>query len=271
MRFDSSKAWNEAAQSVAANRDVLLALAGVFMVLPLFALAVFVPQPEPPAGSSAEALLELLGAYYRQTWPAYLAAALVNMVGTLAMLALLTDPSRPTVGQTIRLGTVATPSVIAAQLMMGMGLALAAMVPVAAVSALGVPALAVVAVAAALAVAVWVWIRCALVMPAVMVDGLKNPFAALQRSWRLTQGNAGRLLAFLVLVGVAFLISIFLAQMVIGLVLSLALPGEAAAVGTALVASVLQAVMSVYFVAVIAASHRQLSAPEAQLQAREFE
>ena len=261
MRFDSSKAWNEAAQSVAANRDVLLALAGVFMVLPLFALAVFVPQPEPPAGAEPEQLLKLLGAFYSKSWPAYLAAALINMVGTLAMLALITDPSRPTVGQTIRLGAIGAPSVIAAQILMGMGLTLAAMVPVALVSALGVPALAVVAIAAALILAVWVWVRSALVSPAVMVDGLKNPVAALRRSWRLTRGNAGRLLAFFVLVGLAFLVSILIVQMVIGLVLNLLLPGEAATVSIALIGAVLQALMSVYFVAVFAATHRQLVEP----------
>ncbi len=259
MRFDSSKAWNEAAQSVAVNRDVLLALAGVFMVLPLFALAVFVPQPEPPVGAKPEELLELLGAYYSKTWPVYLGAALVNMVGTLAMLALFTDPSRPTVGQAIKLGAKSAPSVIAAQILMGMGLTLAAMLPVALISALGVPALAVVAVAAALVLAVWVWVRCSLVSPAVVVDRLHNPIAALRRSWLLTQGNAGRLLAFFVLVGLAFLVSILIAQMVIGTVFNLILPGEAAIVSIALIGSALQAVMSVYFVGVFAASHRQLA------------
>ena len=54
-------------------------VSGVFMVLPLFALAVFVPQPEPPPGAKPEALLELLGAFYSKNWPAYLAAALVNL------------------------------------------------------------------------------------------------------------------------------------------------------------------------------------------------
>lgn len=266
MRFDSSQAWSEAAQSVAANRDVLLALAGVFMVLPLFALAIFLPQPEPPAGAKPEQLFELIGAYYSKTWPAYLAATLVNMVGTLAMLALFTDPGRPTVGQAIRLGAISAPAVIAAQLLMGMGLAFAAMIPVAAISALGVPALSVVAVASALALAIWVWVRCALVSPAVMVDGLKNPVAALQRSWRLTQGNAARLLAFLVLVGVAFLISILIIQMVIGLVVGLVLTGEAVTIANALIGSVLQAVMSVFFVGVIAACHRQLAGTAAAKQ-----
>ena len=40
------------ASAVSANRDVLLALAGVFFVLPSFAFALLYPQPEPPAGAA---------------------------------------------------------------------------------------------------------------------------------------------------------------------------------------------------------------------------
>ena len=101
MRFDSNQAWKDAASAVSANRDVLLALAGVFFVLPSFTFTVFYPQPEPPAGATPEQLFDLMGAFYRQAWPVLLAMAAVQMVGTLAMLALFTDRSRPTVGQAL--------------------------------------------------------------------------------------------------------------------------------------------------------------------------
>lgn len=264
MAFDSSKAWTEATGMVSANRDVLLALAGVFLVLPLAALAVFVPAPEPPAGAQAEQIMELMGAYYRGAWPAYVIAAVVSSIGSLAMLALFTDRGRPTVGEAIRIGAVATPSVIAAQVLLGMGLALAAMVPLTLAMASGQQALAVLVLAGALLAAVWLWVRCSLVSPAVVVDGLRNPIAALQRSWRLTRGNAGRLLAFFVLVAIAFIISIWVVQMVLGLAVTLVLPGEAGRVAVALIGAVLQAVMSVYFVAVFAASHGQLAGTAGQ-------
>jgi Membrane domain of glycerophosphoryl diester phosphodiesterase len=269
IRFDSSKAWNEASQSVAANRDVLLALAGVFLVLPMFTLLAFLPPPVPPAGATPQKLFEVVGEYYSGAWPAYVAASLVSSVGSLAMLALLTDRSRPTVGQAIKLGAMGTPSVIAAQILLGMGLTLAALVPVALAAAS--PVLALLAGLALLAAAVWVMIRTALTSPAVMVDRLRNPVAALQRSWQLTQGNAVRLLAFFVLVGIAFLVSIWIAEMVIGLALTWSLPGDAGAIAKTLVSAIFQAVMSVYFIAIMASSHRQLAGSDADSQVQVFE
>ena len=50
MRFDSNRAWQEATKLVSANRDVLWALAGVFLVLPSFAVGILAPPPEPAAG-----------------------------------------------------------------------------------------------------------------------------------------------------------------------------------------------------------------------------
>jgi hypothetical protein len=270
MKFDSSKAWNEAAALVAANRDVLLALAGVFIVLPLTALALFAPQPEPAAGADPEALFAMVGEFYREHWLKFVGATLVTMIGSLAMLALFTDRSRPTVGEAIKHGLMSTPTLIAAQLLLGLGLGLAIMVPVTLFSALGVPALVAVAVIAAIVLAIWVWVRLSLLSPAIMVDGLKNPVTALQRSWNLTKGNAGRLLVFFVLVGVAFLISIAIIQMVLGLILSLILPGEASTVANALIGAMLQAVMSVYFVGIFAAAHRQLAGPSGSAEGEVF-
>jgi len=45
MRFDSNRAWQEATALISANRDVLWALAGVFLVLPSFAVGVLAPPP----------------------------------------------------------------------------------------------------------------------------------------------------------------------------------------------------------------------------------
>lgn len=271
MRFDSSKAWSEASQIVSANRDVLLALAGVFLVLPTFALGVFWPQPESPAGASPEQLLEMLGSFYRNAWPAFVGAGLFSIIGTLAMLALFTDARRPTVGEAIMLGLSGTVTVIAAQILMGMGIALMVMLPVALAGAMGMPVLAVATVLVAVGVIVWLSVRLSLLSPAVMVDGIRNPIAALQRSWQLTSGSAGSLLAFYVLVVIAFVVVMLLVTMLIGLILGLALTANVAAIVNALIAAVLQAVLNVYMVAIIAACHRQLAGPSAGTAAQAFE
>ena len=41
MKFDSNQAWKQAASQVSANRDVLIALAGVFLLLPVLAFSLF--------------------------------------------------------------------------------------------------------------------------------------------------------------------------------------------------------------------------------------
>ncbi|MFD2135472.1 hypothetical protein ACFSLT_10020 [Novosphingobium resinovorum] len=41
MKFDSSRAWSQASQAVSANREVVLALAGVFFLLPQLMFSIF--------------------------------------------------------------------------------------------------------------------------------------------------------------------------------------------------------------------------------------
>ena len=271
MRFDSNQAWKDAASAVTANRDVLLALAGVFFVLPSFAFTLFHPQPEPPAGATPDQLFALMGAFYRQAWPVLLAIAAVQMVGTLAMLALFTDRSRPTVGQALAQGVNGLLPVIAAQLLLGMGLGLVALIPLAAAGATGIAAAVALVIVLAGAVMLWAYIRSSLVSPAVMVDGIRNPVAALRRSFELTKGNAGRIAVFFLLLVFAFLNGGGVVSALLGRVVEMNTGGETATTLTALVSSAGEAVMAVYFVAVVAAVHRQLAGPSADVTAARFE
>ncbi len=66
-RFDSNRAWQEASGAVNANRDALIALAGVFIALPAFALTVLLPQPEPQPGADMDAAMKLAAAYFGRT------------------------------------------------------------------------------------------------------------------------------------------------------------------------------------------------------------
>ncbi len=261
MRFDSNRAWQEATKLVSANRDVLWALAGVFLVLPSFAVGILAPPPEPAAGSDSDALMATLSAYYQGAWPWLLAMAACQVIGTLAMLALFTDRTRPTVAEALKLALRGALPVIAAQLLAGAGFAVVAMIPITLAALTGSQALATVIVAACLVAFVYVMIRISLVAPVVMVDGEGNPIAALRRAWALTRGNAGRLLLFYALLLIGFGIVILLVGGLADLALRLVLGAElGTALGT-LVSAALQAVMAIFFMAVYAASHRQLARP----------
>ena len=120
MEFDSSRAWGDATETVSANREVLLPLAGVFLVLPSFAMAVMRPQPQVIAGASPRAVFAQLSEYFSQILPFYVMLALASLIGTLAILALFTDATRPTVGEAIRQGARALLVVFGAQLLVGL-------------------------------------------------------------------------------------------------------------------------------------------------------
>jgi len=45
MKFDGNLVWQQASAAVSANREVVLALAGVFFMLPALGLALISPPP----------------------------------------------------------------------------------------------------------------------------------------------------------------------------------------------------------------------------------
>lgn len=263
-KLDLGRAWNEAMALLSANRDVVLIVAAVFFFLPNVISTLMLPsqealvmqlealgeQPEP------DELMALVSAYFEQSWWIYLLFALVQAAGVMGLLALLTDSSRPTVGEALSFGLKALASYLVAQILSGLVM-------------IGVPFLLVaigglvsVALAALLAfvgigLAVYIWIKFSLVSPVIAIEKVMNPVAALSRSWRLTKGNSLRLLAFYFLL----VICVMVLWLVVSMVLSLfTLMGEeiglfAMAIGGGLMSMAFTTVMLLVLVAV----HRQLS------------
>jgi hypothetical protein len=260
IKLDSNAAWKEASAIVSANREVLFTLAGVFFLLPSLALAVIAGEPEVVPGMSREQMMAAMSEFYAEAWWIILLSAVLQIVGLMTILTLMRDRSRPTVGQAIAAGLSATPSYLAAQLLVVVGLSVAggilAGVAGAVSSALGVVVLLLVMVALIYAV-----FRLLLVAPVIAVEGVRNPFTAMTRSWRLTKGNFWRIFAFLLLIIVLFVVVAMIVMMLVGLILALATSGETQRILAAVFSSALGAVGVVYFAGVIAAIHRQLSAP----------
>lgn len=271
MRFDSNKAWQDAVQAVSANKDVLWALAGVFYVLPSFAFAVAFPQPEPAAGSSPEQLLAQLGGYYTTAAPFMLVTMVLQLIGTLSILTMMTDSRRPTVGEAIRIGAASVLPVLGAQLLLGLALGLVAVIVLGLAGLSGSMALVVALTIMLVGVFFYLSIRTVLVSPAVAVDGLRNPIAALRRSWDLTSGKAGQLALFFLLLVVAVGVIFGIVMLVTGVVLALLAGPATAKLIAALISSLLVAGVTVLFVGVVAAVHRQLAGPAAATTASTFE
>jgi hypothetical protein len=261
MKFDSNLAWKQASAAVAANRDVVLALAGVFFLLPTLGLTLLFPPPEPPIGAGNEAIVEMLSDYYVTIMPFVLPVVLFQAVGTLALLTLLTDCTRPTVGQAIRLGVTGVLPYVLAQLIIALGFGFIGGFALAIGAATGAAAITAIGVMAVIVLAAYIWIRISLVGPVIVVDGERSPIAALKRSWQLTEGNALRTGLFYALVWIAFTIVIIVISVVVGIPFALFGDAEISTIAEAVISSGLNAVMLLYFVAIIAAAHRQFSGP----------
>jgi hypothetical protein len=261
MKFDSNLAWKQASAAVAANRDVVLALAGVFFLLPTLGLTLLFPPPEPPIGAGNEAIMEMLSDYYMTIMPFVLPMVLFQAAGTLALLTLLTDRTRPTVGQAIRLGVTGVLPYVLAQLIIALGFGFAGGFVLAIGAATGAAAITVIGVMAVIVLAVYIAIRTSLVGPVIVVEGVRSPIAALKRSWRLTEGNALRIGLFYALVGIAFMIVTIVISVVAGILFTLFGSAEVSKMAEAVISSGINAVMVLYFVAIIAAVHRQFVGP----------
>lgn len=255
--LDSSAAWASATRMVAANRDLLMAIAGVFYVLPGLAGAVFVPSPAMTPDMTEAQVLAVMQDYYASSLPALLILSLFPMAGMLTMLVAMLDTARPTVAQAIRHSLRALPSYFAAQLLIALAI-LPVSMALASVLALLLPDDRL-AVSVALGLLLYPIMRTMLVGPVVAGKGIRNPVAAIRESIRLTRRNAGRILLFIGLAAFVFLVVYGLVMMVVGVVLVLMFKGEPQRLLGEGVAGVLLAIGYTYFVAMLAAIYSQLA------------
>jgi hypothetical protein len=265
IKLDMGRAWNDAVAMLSANRQVVAVVAGVFFLLPNVAMSLFAPQAPaaatPPPGVQpdpdqvmAQVSAEL-GAWFQDVWWMFLLVGLVQAIGTIGLLALLTDRSRPTVGEALGFGLRALPTYIATQLIIVFGYLAFAVVLLLLASASPVAA-AIVGLILIVGL-VYAMIKLVLVTPVIGIEREMNPLAALKRSWRLTKGNSLRIFGFILLLLVAFLVISVVASMVF-MAASL-LGDEVGLIVTAVGNGVLTMALVAVMVAALAAIHRQLS------------
>ena len=272
MNFDSSRAWRDAMALVQANREVLIAVAGVFFLLPGIASALFLTDYQnnlmANIGNSA-AVRQLMEGNVGKVMSFGLISLLLQSVGHMAMLALLTDRTRPTVGQALGIAVRAFPTLAATILIVFAGYLLGALIYAVFAGVLGVATgigmLTFVLILLLAGVMVYVMVKLSLTMPAIVIEKVLNPFAALTRSWRLTRSNSLRLFLFYLLLVLIYLVIATVFGGGIMLIATLAAgEGTLSLVVTALVSGLFGAVASLLITAILAAIHRQLAGPSAE-------
>ncbi len=268
MKLNMTAAWNSAVTMLNANRSVVTIIGGVFFFLPYLALILLLPgaiepqvQADPP---NLEALVQAIRTMYAENWWAILLMSIVQGIGGLALLALLTDKARPTVGEALQRGAIGLVPYLVAQLVAAVSIGLAIGIPISVATAIGSPALTLVAWLFAFIALLYAIVKISLVAQVVAIDRILNPIAVLKRSWSLTKGNSGRLLLFYMLLAIALGIVLLVITMVMGLLFA-AFGGQIELIGNGIVTSATNAVFAIIGLSVLAAVHRQLAGPGADL------
>ncbi len=222
-KLDMGKAWNDATALLARNKDVVWVMAGMFFFLPTAIVGMVTPQSEPvppPQNASPEQVIDQMGAQlsavYADVWWIMILGGIVQAIGVLALLTLLTDRGRPTVGEALKTGAVGVLSYIGAEVLFYFGLAAIIGIVVgggfAANAAIGG-----ILVIPALIFLIYASIKISLLAPVIAIEKQRNPIAAISRSWKLTKGNSLRIFAFYVLLLVVIVVLSLIAGLVLGL------------------------------------------------------
>jgi hypothetical protein len=281
IKLDMGKAWTQTTALIGANKDTISAIAGLFFFLPTFAAALLLPDTSttiPISGQrqggdpevAMQQAIDQISALYADNWPVLLAISIAGFIGSLSLLALLTDKGRPTVGEALGQGIRSIPTYIAAQIISALAAGVVVGLPLGLMAALAPPAVTATAGLALIVLVIYLFVKFSLIAPVIAIDQERNPIAAMTRSWRLTKGNSVRIFAFIVLLFAVIVIIGALVQGVLTLILS-AIGGQVEAIGVALVSALVNTVMTVIFLVVIASIHRQLSGGTPEKIAEAFE
>ena len=273
MKFDMSRAWNEAVEMMRANREVLAIVAGLFFFVPAVIAALALPEmQQPPVGSNndPEAVVDAMMAAYADQWWIIALTSIIQMIGTIALLALLRDAARPTVGDAIKTGAKGFLPYLLAYFLLGMGLALAGAVLIGGLAAVST-ALAALGGLIFAVLLVYALVKFSLIGPVIAIDKVMNPVAVLVRSWKLTKGNSFRLFLFFLLLLLVYVVIAAILGAIFGLISAVLGTGAVSLGIQGILSGLLGAVATTVGVAVMAAVHRQLAGPSTERVSETFD
>ncbi|HEY0594883.1 hypothetical protein [Sphingopyxis sp.] len=236
-KFDMGAAWDDATTLVKAHLPLTGILAGIFFFLPGMALALLGPAPlAPPANATPDQLAGLMMADLRQQVPWLLGIAVASTLGSVAILRLWLARAGTSVGEALTFAFVMIPTLVAIFVIQSFLFGIAFLLLI-------IPAIYLIG-------------RFAAVYPLLADRELKNPVAALQGSWQMTEGNGWRIAFFVIL----FMIVLFVVSAIVGGVTSLfGTQGSAGHVIASAINSAVSAGFGLLNTAVIASIYRQLT------------
>jgi hypothetical protein len=263
MKFSYNAIWDYTLALLRAHFPLVVAIAGVFIFLPTLLIGYFFPAPD--GSGDPQSQLNALLTYYKMTWPWQLLDLIVVMIGTLAVLILLLDRMRPTVGGAIVGALKILPFYLLATLLVGFALGIAIIVILLPISVLVLAGAGVVLPAASLAIFLlfgYVLFGRLSVLSSVMAVEQSMPIGALRRALELTRGHGWAIFGLVLVILMAGGIASLAVGFVVGGMTRLLFDTNLADFIILLVDSLLNSVLAAFVILVTAAIYRVLSGSE---------
>lgn len=271
MSFNMNRTWSQAVALMRGNFQLLAIIAGVFLLLPSLAVSVSMPDTLRllSMGEDPEAVMAALRANAVPLGLYGLVSLLLQLVGYSAMVALI-GVDRPTVGEAIMRGLRSLPSIVAAMMLFVL-VYLAVVVVLSLLVAAITGALGAIgggAVAGVIAVVLFGFVfvavffliaRLSLTLPVIVLEGVRNPVAALRRSFLVTRQSGWSIFAFYVLLAIAYFVISLLVLGVMGVASTALGDGPAAMLFLALVNAVIGALVAMVMSGILVSMHAQLA------------
>lgn len=274
MSFSFSQTYADATRAVSERFGPMLGVLGIFLVLQIAVMGLMMVIGGTSFMTAATAMpgegQPSLGIGF---WLLYAIQVFVSLAGMAALCIMASLLRRRSVGDAVGDGFRSAPSVFAALLVVVIGAVVLVFILSLAIGGTMMAAqssgLAILGALVLFAVFAWLFTKLSLTLPIIAVDGERNPFTAMGRSWSLTSGNTLKVF----FVWFVFWIALFAVFMVIGFALAgtiaaAAGTGATPGIGTMLVMGVVYLVIVVainlYMSALVAAVHAQLAGPNTQ-------
>jgi len=253
--LDSSAAWQSARRMVWANRDMLLAIAGVFFLLPMLVAALVLPVPQITQSMTQEQMADALTRFYTVSAPIALPLSLPMLVGYLTILASLLDRDRPTVGASLVLALRLFPSYLVTQVLCALALSV---LWVTVLGGLMVILPQAVAVILSLLVMIYPLTRVMLIGPEMVTQRLVNPFRAITAGIARSRGHFVGMVLYFAPALTLFVVVYGLVMIVIGAALANVNQPEIQRMVSQVIAGVIVTTGYTYFSAIVASAYQQL-------------
>ncbi len=201
-KLDLSSAFERARELFMDNLQLLLAVAGVFFVIPQLIVGFMTANAQQldtllEGATKIEDFVEAFLVIYQQYSLWFILLGIVTFVGTLTILVILLDKTRPTVGQAIGIAFSLLLFYFLLSILTGLATFIGFMLLI-------LPGF-------------YFAIKFCLAPPIMVAEKVTNPIEAMKASWNLTKGNSIMIFVYLLIIGIVLFVVSLLVEGIAGL------------------------------------------------------